>query len=65
MKCNTSDLAFDECLRAGLQSAIPHLAMGNNIQTDKSYFKIFDLIYFFIKIFYRHNYIMMLLFRYP
>ncbi|XP_060873554.1 protein takeout-like isoform X2 [Metopolophium dirhodum] len=28
VKCHTSDLAFNECVRAGLQSAIPHLAMG-------------------------------------
>lgn len=31
VKCHTSDLAFDECVRSGLQSAIPQLAMGNYI----------------------------------
>ncbi|XP_015367028.1 PREDICTED: protein takeout-like [Diuraphis noxia] len=28
VKCQISDLAFNECVRAGLQSAIPQLAMG-------------------------------------
>ncbi|KAL5235486.1 hypothetical protein ACI65C_002896 [Semiaphis heraclei] len=28
VKCQISDIAFDECVRAGLQSAIPQLAMG-------------------------------------
>jgi len=34
VRCHTSDLAFNECVRDGLQSAIPQLAMGNNIQSD-------------------------------
>jgi len=34
VKCQISDLAFDECVRSGLQSAIPQLSMGNNTQYD-------------------------------
>lgn len=28
-QCQLSDPAFNECLKNGLQSAVPHLAKGN------------------------------------
>lgn len=31
VQCKISDSTFDECVRNGLQNAIPHLAIGNRL----------------------------------
>lgn len=36
-QCRKSDPEFDECVRSGIQSAIPHLVNGKNVQTNINY----------------------------
>lgn len=47
VQCKISNSTFDDCVRDGMQNAIPHLALGNSRQ-NFGYYNIVVSSYFII-----------------
>lgn len=45
VQCKISDSTFDECVRNGLQNAIPHLAIGNRLTVYSNNYKFPTLVF--------------------
>lgn len=47
VKCKISDLTFNECVRTGLQNAIPKLASGNTPRHYDYYYLVGFFFFFY------------------